>query len=139
MDGDGAAMTFLPRWSTLRIIGRSRLARATVFIPIVGYLFIFNTEITAYLKLLPIFANNPSTKDIDGLNLSRLICLYIGLSCIGIGSILFIIFCPLEISENSDEHEFNLKEMDIMTPYRFELYSRRACQVASPRFSIAPR
>ena len=113
------------RWSMLRTIGRSRLAQATIFIPIIGYLFIFNNEFTSYLNLLPIFGNGASSKEFGDLNLSRLICIYIGLSCIGIGSIIFTIVCPSEISDNADEHEFNLKEMDIMTPFRFELMRRK--------------
>jgi hypothetical protein len=122
-------MQIIPRWSTLRTIGRSRLARATIFIPIIGYLFIFNDEITGYLKLIPRFGSNGSAAELADINLSRLICLYVGLFCIGIGSIIFAIFCPSHVSENIDEHEFIVKEMDIMNPFRFDLSRQRIVQL----------
>jgi hypothetical protein len=119
-------MSAVPRWSTLRTIGSSRLAQATVFIPIVGYLFVFNNEIVSFLKLIPIFVSNGEAKgEIQDVNLSRIISIYIGLFCIGIGSILFAALCPSEIAENADEHEFILKELDVMTPFRFELIRQR--------------
>jgi hypothetical protein len=118
-----------PRWSTLRTVGRSRLARATIFIPLVGYLFIFNSEIVGFFHLLPIFSGDQSSKaEIEGINLSRLICIYIGLFCIGIGSIIFAVFCPSEIADNLDEHEFTQKELDMMTPFRFEMTRARLAQ-----------
>lgn len=110
-----------PTWSILRLIGRSRLAQATIFIPIVGYFVLFNEQITKYLRLLPTLAEAP--REIDEYTLGRLLCLYIGLFCIGIGSILFQMCSPREIADNKNEHEFSTGELDLMTSYRF--YSMR--------------
>jgi len=109
-------MAIIPTWSTLRIIGRSPLASATVFIPIVGYFVIFNEEISKYLQLLPIFSN----PGVDNPNLTRLISLYLGLFSLGIASIIFYLFCPQEVSQNVTEHDFIVKEIDIMNPFRFQ-------------------
>jgi hypothetical protein len=113
-------MAIIPTWSSLRTIGRSRLARATVFIPIVGYFVIFNEELTKYLHLIPRLAGTGSATQLDDLNLTRIISLYVGLFCLGIASIIFHLFCPRDISDSASEHEFSLKELDIMTPFRFE-------------------
>ncbi len=129
-------MSFIPRWSTLRTIGRSRLAQATIFIPIIGYLFIFNQEIVGYFTLIPKIGHGTSATELADLNLSRIICLYVGLSCMGIGSIIFAIFCPSQIASNIDEHEFNIKEMDVMTPFRFDQIRERITSLR--RLGAAP-
>ena len=84
----------IPRWSKLKKIGQSRVARATVFIPLVGYFVIFNEQLTHYLRLIPRLAGNEPPAALDQLNLTRIIYLYIGLFCIGVASLIFQFFCP---------------------------------------------
>ena len=111
----------VPYWSALRLIGRSRLARATIFIPIVGYFILFNEQLTKYLNLIPQLAGGETdlTKGLDAFTLSRLICLYIGLFCIGAASIIFHMLCPEVVAEHESEHAFSKAELDLMSPYRF--------------------
>lgn len=124
-------MAVIPKWSIIRTIGHSRIAKATILIPIVGYFVIFNEQLTHYLNLIPTLSNKPADPTLDTLNLTRLICLYIGLFCIGIGSIIFIFACPEQIADHDNEHHFITKQIDIMTPLRFGSIQQNLRQLRS--------
>lgn len=105
----------IPGWIALRKIGNSSLAKATIFMPIVGYFVIFNDELVKYLQILESLAGKAAS---DDHGLTRLLSVYIGLFFVGVASIVFLFFCPPELAETASEYEFSQKEMDIMNPER---------------------
>lgn len=84
-------------WSTLRAIGNSPAVKMTIFIPLIGYMVIFNENILRYVQLSEyIFGNDVATG--AGAHVSlRLIVIYFGLSFLAVGSIIYQLFCPVEV------------------------------------------
>lgn len=120
-------MALIPGWISLRKIGNSSVAKATIFMPIIGYFVIFNEEIVKYLHLI---GDLSGTKASPGdLNLTRLVSVYIGLFFVGIASIVFLLCCPPELAETASEHEFNQKEMDLMNPLRVAKMQRQLVEL----------
>jgi hypothetical protein len=95
-EGQGVRRIFLyierlSSWSRLRSIGNSAPARATIVIPLVGYLIIFNEQVLSYLTLSPeIFGKSVGIS-------TKLLNIYFGLCFVAIASFLFAWFCPLQI------------------------------------------
>jgi hypothetical protein len=85
------------RWSNLRAIGNLSAAKLTVLIPLIGYMVIFNEKFLPYLQLsVHIFGGQA---DVGGqAQVSwRLIATYYGLCFLGVGSIIYQLFCPIEV------------------------------------------
>ena len=89
------------RWSDLHAIGNSRLIRSSAIVPIVGYLIILNEHLAGYGQLL-------AGGDITW----RLYALYVGLSSIGLASMLYAARCPETIMSYRTAVEYTLKEDD---------------------------
>jgi hypothetical protein len=81
----------VPKWSAFGPISNSLAARATILIPLIGYLIIFNEYVIKYLNLVgelggahdPTFSVSP-----------RLLLVYFGLCAIAVGVVLYSRFCP---------------------------------------------
>src|SRR3954447_15866950 len=91
-------------WSAIRRIGQSRLLGLTIVVPFLGSLMLFNQSVVDVLTLSPELVRRwlqlSASETADAarkLTLSRLYYVYFGLSFLGIGSSLFVLFCPLEI------------------------------------------
>lgn len=82
------------RWSVLRGLGNSPVARATTAVPLVGYLLLFNREIVEVLSLHVDFCQ-PAT---CGPSL-RLLLLYLGCCSIAVGAALYSWKCPTLIKK----------------------------------------
>ncbi|TIM31734.1 MAG: hypothetical protein E5Y63_06105 [Mesorhizobium sp.] len=82
------------RWSVLRRLGNSPVATATIAVPLVGYLLLFNAEIVEYLSLHTDFCQPASC----GPSL-RLLLLYLGACAIAIGAALYGLRCPALIKK----------------------------------------
>lgn len=54
-----ASLDHQSRWSVLRRLGNSTIAKATIAVPLVGYLLLFNGEIVKFLSLHTDFAGRP--------------------------------------------------------------------------------
>jgi hypothetical protein len=78
------------RWSKLRDLGQSNLVRASVLMPVFGYLLLLNEHVHSYLydTNWP-FSSLPS--------MWRVWMLFYGSFLLAIGSILFAWCCPIEI------------------------------------------
>jgi hypothetical protein len=81
------------RWSELRNLGQSNLVKASVLMPVFGYLLLLNEHVHAYLTIQfdgdwP-FNRLPS--------IWRIWMLFYGSFFLAMGSILFASFCPVEI------------------------------------------
>lgn len=110
---------WIPSWSTLRIFGNSRLVRATISIPLIGYMIIFNEEIVRFLNLAPDIVQGQVldatlVASADGLN--RLKLIYLGMCFLGSASFLFIFCCPKEVAASGTINEFIAAERLIATP-----------------------
>jgi hypothetical protein len=80
----------LPLWSNLRAVGNNPATKMTVFIPLIGYMIIFNANILPYLRLASeIFGNPP--------HFWRLYFIYFGLCSLALGSIIYQFWCPPDI------------------------------------------
>src|SRR5260221_7846873 len=83
------------RWSELRTLGQSNMVRASVLMPVFGYLLLFNENVRQYLTIL---------YDATGLlrhfpSMWRVWMLYYGSFSLAIGSIFFAILCPVFIKQ----------------------------------------
>src|SRR3954468_22128385 len=81
------------RWSTLRALGNSPLARATIVIPVVGYLLIMNGEFVAW------FDPDAAAVHASGVPLLfthawRLIFIYYGLTLTALATAWYGLACP---------------------------------------------
>jgi hypothetical protein len=91
-------------WSAIRRIGQSRLLALTIVVPFLGSLLLFNQSVVDLLTLSPdvvrrwlhLPTDDPKTAA-HTLTLSRLYFVYFGLTFLGIGSALFVLFCPIDI------------------------------------------
>jgi hypothetical protein len=81
-----------PLWVRLRFVSNSTPAKATVLVPLIGYLILFNERVVEFLNL---------AKDIGshgGAEVSyRLILIYLGLCAISAGVVVYGWLCPNEV------------------------------------------
>ncbi|SEI19461.1 hypothetical protein [Tardiphaga sp. OK245] len=115
-------------WSTIRRIGQSRLIALTIIVPFLGSLLLFNQSIVDVLTLSPDLVRrwlhlsvDESTAEARKLTLARLYYIYFGLTFLGIGSALFVLFCPLEIKNYSSIIEYQTTEAPLISQPRMTL------------------
>jgi hypothetical protein len=102
-------------WSSIRILGNSRIVKFTILVPIIGYLLLFNEYLLQYFKLSPeIFKAKTETSGIGWLTLWRLYVIYFGLCFFAGGSILYNLFCPQIIKRYERFSEFSGGESDYL-------------------------
>src|SRR3954454_24281518 len=81
-----------PLWVRLRSVSNSTAAKATILVPIIGYLIIFNEKVVEFLNLAK------SVEMYGGVEVSyRLILIYLGLCAISLGVAVYGWFCPSEV------------------------------------------
>lgn len=94
-------------WSVLARLGQNPMMRATVLIPFIGTLLIFNNKITEWLNISSRFAENIGFAGREEVfTLSTLYFTYYGLCALGIGSIIYAISCPSVIQTNPDINNY---------------------------------
>jgi hypothetical protein len=98
-------------WSTLRALGISPLAQATVLVPIFGYLVLFNEHVVRHLRLSTRFFPADSLLHLS----DRLFLLYLGLFIVGVGTIGFRMSCPRVIKLHALATEF-VAARDLSSP-----------------------
>ena len=83
------------RWSKLRVLGQSNMVRASVLMPVFGYLLLFNEKARQFLTIFydanGVFRHFPS--------MWRVWMLYYGSFSLAIGSLLFAFLCPICIKQ----------------------------------------
>jgi hypothetical protein len=127
------------RWSAIRRIGQSRLLALTIVVPFLGSLLLFNQAVVDVLTLSPELVRRwfhltveNSTDAARKLTLARLYYVYFGLTFLGVGSALFVLFCPLDIKNYSTAIEYQTTEgplvskpkMTLIFPFIAYEYSR---------------
>jgi hypothetical protein len=85
----------------LRSVVNSSDVKATIFIPLVGYLVLFNDHIVTYVNLW----NSLFDKGDTNVSL-RLLCLYFGLCFLAVASVLYSLFCPREVKAYGSAAQF---------------------------------
>jgi hypothetical protein len=87
-------------WSSLSGIGNSRLAQLTVLMPVVGYLVLFNSNISLWFET--VIPQRPTTETAsiwEKLFENNLLYLYLGLLVFGLAVSLFNIVAPRQIKQ----------------------------------------
>lgn len=91
-----------PSWGGLRGVGNSTAVRASIIVPVIGYLIILNSTFADYLKLHGIeWAHEPTTvwDHIWGL---KLYLIYFGLMFLGLGAVVYQWKCPHFVKKYTD-------------------------------------
>ncbi|WFU54766.1 hypothetical protein QA639_35145 [Bradyrhizobium pachyrhizi] len=115
-------------WSAIRRIGQSRLLALTIVVPFLGSLLLFNQSVVDILTLSPevvrrwfhLTAADP-TDVAHKLTVMRLYYLYFGLTFLGVGSALFVLFCPLDIKNYSSAIEYQTVEGPLVSKPKMTL------------------
>ena len=94
------------RWSNLRIYGISPLVRATVFMPVFGYLILLNEHIDSWLIITAPWL--PEQFRYEPTN--SIMSLFYGTLFLGIASGIFTVGCPLRIKKYDSAVEFVASE-----------------------------
>lgn len=98
-DGPEKTWEYSARWNNLRDIGNSYLAKASIAVPILGYLIIFNSEIVDFLKLHTSFCKDCSVS-------WRLHAFYFASSFIAVGAVFYSWRCPSLIKKYAGANDF---------------------------------
>ena len=119
----------LPLWSNLRVVGNNPATKMTVFIPLIGYMIIFNAYILPYLQLASeIFGNPP--------HLWRLYFIYFGLCSLALGSIIYQFWCPPEIKRFASALDYvtATKNANVGSLFKRELEERTGLPVSESNY-----
>lgn len=93
-------------WHVLKVIGASYLSTFTIVVPLFGYLIFFG-QINDWVYSIDISKIGSVDLQISGApSFIKLKLTYVGLSIIGLTTIVFRIFCPKEIVSNRDQKEY---------------------------------
>lgn len=82
----------IPQWTRLRFVSNSAAAKATILVPLIGYLILFNQSISEFLSLVRDLDSRPAV----GVSY-RLILLYLGLTGVAGGVLVYGWYCPNEV------------------------------------------
>jgi len=95
-------------WTSLRTIGNNPTLRMTIFIPLIGYLVIFNEYLVHYLDLAHQIFGTPEAQSSPemGSHLWRLLLIYFGLCCLAVASAIYQLCCPPEIKAYSTANDY---------------------------------
>jgi len=105
----------VPTWSSLRAIGNSPAAKASILIPFIGYLILFNKRLVEALAFRCI--DSPCQEQILFPNLYYL---YFGLTIFGLGSFLYQVQCDPRIKRFANVEDYVLSVRDITTNLELE-------------------
>ena len=113
-------------WSNLKKIGRSKIVSLTIFMPIFGYMIMFNEHLIGFFELSS-QAFTDSVNAVQGENSkepitidtkTRLYYFYFGFSFIGVASLIYQMFCPSMIKEYESGGEYIQEQKPLLTENR---------------------
>ncbi|MBN8991874.1 MAG: hypothetical protein J0H42_26840 [Rhizobiales bacterium] len=100
----------------------------TIVVPFLGSLLLFNQAVVDVLTLSPELVRRwfhltveSSTDAARKLTLVRLYYVYFGLTFLGVGSALFVLFCPLDIKNYSTAIEYQTTEAPLVSKPKMTL------------------
>jgi len=94
-----AGIDYAARWNALRRIGNSWVGRASIALPILGYLILFQEDIIRYLRLHASFCENCEVS-------WRLHLFYFGCCFFAVASLLYAFRCPPLINKYEGAPDF---------------------------------
>lgn len=109
----------IPAWESLRRIGQSKAMSLTILVPFLGYMILFNEQLVHFFQLSVQLV--PESVDVGRVSQAtkiRLYYFYFGLTFLGIGSLLYQLFCPSLIKEHGSDRQFVRDEVQLMTVRR---------------------
>jgi hypothetical protein len=112
-------LDWIPTWEALRPIGRSRAARMTMVMPIIGFLIIFNKELEKAFYLSEKLIGIPQEQSMS-LTAYNLYFLYFGLLLFSLSNVAFATKCPRLIKQFEGEHNYCNRELEIISRRRFD-------------------
>jgi hypothetical protein len=104
----------LPRyvhWSAVNSLSNSFAARATILIPLIGYLILFNEKMADYLNLIGVLDAGDNQYGVS----FRLLSLYMGLCFVAAAVMIYSLRCPREIKGYSTAPDFIAKVQDTIS------------------------
>jgi hypothetical protein len=114
---DQSSLRYKSRWNNLRSIGNSPIARASIAVPILGYIIVFHRDLIDYLRIHSSFCEDCTVS-------WRLHFLYFGCCFFAVGSILYGLVCPTLIKKYGGATEFFENEKFYFTNPRNFQYLR---------------
>jgi len=111
---DGFNRDAWPKWELLRLVGNSYAVKLTVLVPFIGYLLLFNDTLVKFFAL-QILTEGKTESAPEQINLLNLRLLYFGLLFVGVGSILYLMFCPSVIKSHAGSTDFVRAELEHAT------------------------
>ncbi|TCV84027.1 MULTISPECIES: hypothetical protein [Methylomonas] len=118
----------IPAWESLRRIGQSKAMSLTILVPFLGYMILFNEQLVHFFQLSVQLV--PESVDVGRVSQAtkiRLYYFYFGLTFLGIGSLLYQLFCPSLIKEHGSDRQFVRDEVQLMTVRRARNIIRYLC------------
>lgn len=98
-------------WSAVNTLSNSFAARATILIPLIGYLILFNEKMSDYLNLIGVLNGSDNH---HGISL-RLLSLYMGLCFVAAAVMIYSLRCPREIKGFNTAPEFISQVQDTIS------------------------
>lgn len=105
----------IPNWNNLKSLGNSKAIKMTMFIPVLGYLILFNEHI---ISLISSAFEITKLSGENSISRNNYYFLYFGLTIVGTATFLFQLFCPSFIKEYQSIRDYTEKNIDYMTPNR---------------------
>jgi hypothetical protein len=102
-------------WHLLRGFGQSVPATLSMSTPFVGYMVLYHTEIGNYLGGMGGLLETQVNQDVCGPWMAfstRLNLLYLGLLCLGVGTIAFRFFAPVVVKNSRDIKDYVTSTID---------------------------
>lgn len=91
-----------PTWGAIKPLAGAYTTQITAVMPFVGYIILFNEPVVNFLKQI----NKNFELNISSISLVNLYFLYYGLVAIGISSILYRLYCPVQVKKYDSNIEF---------------------------------
>lgn len=113
-------------WRTLKRIGQSYLSTITIAIPLIGYVIIFSDFTYSLFHSIEARVSGAAVSLDPAGYLVNLKYTYVGLSLIGIATILYRMLCPAEISNYRDDRDYINSSLQIMHEDRAEFLRQAA-------------
>jgi hypothetical protein len=104
-------------WSRLRGVGKSSAAKITVFLPLIGYLIIFNRDVADFLHLASEFAGGADRQ--FGVA-PKLMLVYLGGCSVALGQVIYGVFCPAEVKAYGHETPYVLDAVKVTKDFEYE-------------------
>jgi hypothetical protein len=126
-------VSFPPKWSTLRVIGNSMLVRATVVVPFIGYLILFNSHVVEALRpAVELFPNCADGSCAQSFIWSRLFFLYFGLMFLGVGAFIYQLRCDPNIKRFETSEAFTMSVASVVTESDLLVYQETIERIGGP-------